>query len=142
MNEVAAQLVDSVFPHVWVRQWVISFPFSVRYVLAYKPQLVTGVLAIFTRIVSNWVVKHARRAGVHGKTGAITFGQRFGGAINLNVHLHSLFLDGVYFEDRRTLKFFRVPDTTDHEIAVLFQRIRDRVVRYLTKKGYSDGGTS
>lgn len=40
MNEVAAHLVDSVIPHVSVRQWVISFPFSVRYVLAYKPDLI------------------------------------------------------------------------------------------------------
>ena len=63
MNEVAAHLVDSVIPHVPIRQWVISFPFSVRYVLAYKPQLVTGVLSIFTRIVSNSIVKRARREG-------------------------------------------------------------------------------
>ncbi len=137
MNEVAAHLVDSVIPHVSVRQWVISFPFSVRYVLAYKPQLVTGVLAIFARIVSNSIVKRARREGVQGKTGAITFVQRFGGAINANVHFHSLFLDGVYVEDRGKMKFFQVMDPTDDEIAVLVQRIRDRVVRYLTKKGFS-----
>jgi len=137
MNEVASHLVESVIPHSPVRQWVISFPFSVRYALAYKPQLVTGVCAIFVRIVSNWVVKRARAAGVTGKTGAITFVQRFGGAINLNVHLHSLFLDGVYYEDRGKLKFHPVPDPTDDEIAVLVKRIRDRVVRYLTKKGYS-----
>jgi hypothetical protein len=127
MNEVAAHLVDSVIPHVPIRQWVISFPFSVRYVLAYKPQLVTGVLSIFMRIVSNWIVRRARREGVHGKTGAITFVQRFGGAVNLNVHLHSLFLDGVYREDRGKLKFVPVMDPTDDEIAVLVQRIRDRV---------------
>lgn len=137
MNEVAAHLVESVLPLAPIRQWVISFPFSVRYVLAYKPQLVTGVLSIFIRIISNWIVRRARREGVHGKTGAVTFVQRFGGAINLNVHLHSLFLDGVFREDRGKLKFFRVPDPTDDEIAVLVKRIRDRVVRYLTKKGFS-----
>ncbi len=136
MNEVAAHLVDSVIPHVPIRQWVISFPFSVRYVLAYKPQLVTGVLAIFNRIVSNSIMKRARLAGVHGKTGAITFVQRFGGAINLNVHLHSLFLDGVYFDTKGKLKFFCVQQPTNNEVAVLVQRIRDRVIRYLTKKGY------
>lgn len=137
MNEVAAHLVDSVIPHVPVRQWVLSFPFSVRYVLAYKPQLVTGVLAIFTRIVSNWIVKCARRCGVEGKTGAITFVQRFGGAVNLNVHLHSLLLDGVYFDDDGEQKFFPIPGPTDHDVAVLVQRIRNRVVRYLSKRGYT-----
>jgi hypothetical protein len=29
----------------------------------------------------------------------VTFVQRFGGAINLNIHLHSLILDGVYYVD-------------------------------------------
>ncbi len=52
------------------------------------------------------------------------------------MHLHSLFLDGVYFEDRGKLKFSRNPDPTDADIAVLVQRIRDRVIRYLTKKGF------
>ena len=45
MNEVSHHLVDAVFPHVSVRQWVISFPFSVRYALAYNPLLVTKVLS-------------------------------------------------------------------------------------------------
>lgn len=137
MNEVAAHLVESVIPRVPIRRWVISFPFSVRYVLAYKPQLVTGVLAIFNRIVSNFIVKRARRQGVKGKTGAITFVQRFGGAINLNVHMHSLFLDGVFFEVHGKLKFLQTLEPTDNEIAVLVKRIRDRVVRYLTKKGFA-----
>jgi hypothetical protein len=29
---------------------------------------------------------------------AVTLIQRFGGALNLNIHLHMLFLDGVYVE--------------------------------------------
>jgi hypothetical protein len=137
MNEVAAHLVESVIPEVPVRQWVMSFPFSVRYVLAYNPKLVTGVLSVFIRIVSNWIVKRARRCGVEGKTGAITFVQRFGGAVNLNVHLHSLLLDGVYFDDNGELKFFPIPGPTDHDVAVLVQRIRNRIVRYLSKRGYT-----
>ncbi len=137
MNEVAAHLVESVIPHETVRQWVMSFPFSVRYALAYNPKLVTGTLAIFVRTISNWIVKRARRSGIEGKTGAITFVQRFGGAINLNVHLHSLFLDGVYYEDNGEQKFFRIPGPTDREVAVLVQRIRNRVVRYLSKRGYT-----
>ncbi len=137
MNEVAAHLVESVIPHEAIRQWVISFPFSVRYALAYNPKLVTGVLSIFVRIISNWIVKRARREGVSGKTGAITFVQRFGGAINLNVHLHSLFLDGVYYEDGGRTKFFRTFAPTDQDVAVLVKRIRDRIVRYLEKRGYN-----
>jgi len=32
------------------------------------------------------------------QTGAVTLIQRFGGALNLNVHFHMLCLDGVYIE--------------------------------------------
>ena len=137
MNEVAAHLVESVIPHKAIRQYVMSFPFSVRYLLAYNPKLVTGVLSVFIRIVSNWIVKRARCCGVDGKTGAITFVQRFGGAVNLNVHLHSIFLDGVYYESEEGLKFFQTPGPTDRDVAVLVRRIRDRVVRYLSKRGYT-----
>src|SRR2546427_9008335 len=34
MADTAAHLVDSVFPHVPVRQWVLSLPFALRYRLA------------------------------------------------------------------------------------------------------------
>lgn len=49
-----------------------------------RPELITKVLAIFMRIVSNWYVKAARKRGIVGKTGAVTFVQKFGGAINAN----------------------------------------------------------
>ena len=78
MNEVSHALVDRVFPFTPVRQWVISFPFSVRYALAYNPLLVTKVLSIFMRIVSSYYVKAARKKGIIGKTGAVTFVQRAG----------------------------------------------------------------
>jgi len=32
-------------------------------------------------------------------TGAVTLIQRFGSALNLNIHFHMLFLDGVYTSD-------------------------------------------
>ena len=41
-------------------------------------------------------------------TGAVTLIQRFGSALNLNIHFHMLFLDGVYTEytdDARLPKF-------------------------------------
>ncbi len=32
------------------------------------------------------------------RTGAVTLIQRFGAALNLNIHFHMLFLDGVYVD--------------------------------------------
>lgn len=135
MNEVAMHLVDRVFPHVPVRQWVLSFPFSVRYALAYNPALVSKILAIYIRIVSNWYEKAARRNGITGKTAAVTFIQRFGGAINLNVHFHSLFLDGVFTTKNGKLEFVPVFPPTNKEIVNLVRRMNLRIARCLEKRG-------
>lgn len=136
MNEVASHLVDSVLPHVAIRQWVLSLPFSVRYLLSYNPLLVTKVLSIFMRVVSNWYEKAGRKNGVVGKTGAITFVQRSGSAANLNVHYHSLFVDGVYAIKNDKPVFIPVFPPSDDEIAVLVHRINVRVRRFLERRGF------
>jgi hypothetical protein len=41
MAESAALLVDEVFPHKPVRQWVLRFPFQLRFLFASRP-LITG----------------------------------------------------------------------------------------------------
>ena len=61
MAEASAHLVDHVFPKVPVRQWVISFPWRLRYLLALDPSLCRDVRKIFghrkfkhpTRCTSN-----------------------------------------------------------------------------------------
>jgi len=45
MAETAALLSDEVFPDVPLRQWVISFPFPLRYLFAAHPQAMAKVLA-------------------------------------------------------------------------------------------------
>jgi len=55
---------------------------------------------------------------MHGATGAVTLIQRFGSALNLNIHFHILFLDGVYvYRDNRPPRFQRVkaPDKSELE---------------------------
>lgn len=137
MNEVAMHLVEQVFPNVPVRQFVLSFPFSVRYLLAYNPLLVTKILGIYLRVITNWYTKAARRNGYEGKTAAITFIQRFGSAINLNVHFHALLIDGVYIVENGEPNFIPVFPPTDEEMMTLVARINLRVTRFLYKKGYA-----
>ena len=79
----------------------------------------TKVLAIYIRVISNWYEKAARRNGISGKTAAVTFVQRFGGAINLNVHFHSLFLDGIFTEKNGKPHFVPVFPPTNEEIVTL-----------------------
>jgi len=57
------------------------------------------VLGIVTRTLSTHL---AHQAGFRKKdafTGAVTLIQRFGSALNLNIHFHRLFLDEVYVSD-------------------------------------------
>ena len=97
MADTAAQLVERVLPQVPVRQWVLSLPFDLRYRLAYDAALTSAVLDLFVRTVFASLRRRARRQRVvvRGQCGAVTFVQRFGDALNLNVHFHSLVLDGV-----------------------------------------------
>jgi ABC-type hemin transport system substrate-binding protein len=47
------------------------------------------------RAISTFVIRHSGRTVASGaRTGAVALIQRFGSALNLNVHLHMLFLDG------------------------------------------------
>jgi hypothetical protein len=95
MSATAAHLVDRVFPRVPVRQWVLSLPYALRYRLAYDAHMVGDVLAIFTKTVFASLIRRAREFGAVQKAqcGAVTFIQRFGSALNLNLHLHMLALD-------------------------------------------------
>ena len=42
MVESAAHLADNVVPESPVRQWVLTFPFPLRFLLAAEPQALTG----------------------------------------------------------------------------------------------------
>jgi hypothetical protein len=80
-----------------VRAWVLTFPFPLRFLSANHPQALTAVLAVVQRAISTFVIRHAGLAVSCGaRTGAVTLIQRFGSALNLNPHLHMLFLDGAY----------------------------------------------
>jgi hypothetical protein len=94
MSDMAAHLTDDVLPSVPVRQWVLSFPWRVRFLLAYDPELAKEVRRVFLRTVLRFVEKRSAPAGA--KSGAVNFVQRFGSALNLNVHFHALVLDGAY----------------------------------------------
>lgn len=84
MTELAAHLVDRVIPDGPVRQWVLSLPWPVRYLLAFDAALGRDVLAVFIRVVFGWLRRTAAREGVRdGQCGAVTVIQRFGGSLNL-----------------------------------------------------------
>jgi hypothetical protein len=126
MSDTAAHLVDQVLPRVPIRQWVLTVPHGLRYKMAFDPTLTGRVLHLFARAVSAWLRRRARRVGIAGvlKTGAVTMIQRFDSALGLNVHFHSLFLDGVYARERSgRIGFHPVPAPTDQDVASVVERL-------------------
>jgi len=85
MAETAALLVDDVLPYKPIRQWVLSFPYPLRFLLAYNPQVISNVLGIVNRAISSYLIKKAGLNKATAQTGAVTLIQRFGSALNLNL---------------------------------------------------------
>jgi len=85
MAESAALLVDEVLPRQPMRQWVLSFPFQLRFLFASRPEIMGRVLGIVYRVIATHLVKKAGDTHTTARTGAVTLIQRFGGVLNLNV---------------------------------------------------------
>jgi hypothetical protein len=117
MAERAAHLVDQVLPDVPVRQWVLSLPHRLRYLLAWDHDLCRAVAAAFAQAVFRQLRDRARHAGIRdGRAGGVIVIQRFGGALNLNLHFHALILDGVFAPiDGGALAFHALAQRDDGE---------------------------
>jgi len=137
MADSAALLVDEVLPHQPMRQWVLSVPFPLRFLFASNPNAMTGALGIVNRAISTHLAHKAGFTKTMAQTGAVTLIQRFGSALNLNVHFHMLFLDGVFIDSRHggNQCFRRAKAPTNDELAKLMHTIAHRVGRYLEHKG-------
>ena len=144
MADTSAWLVDEVLPEVPVRQWVLSVPWPVRFALARDAKLLTKALGIFVGELFRDLRRRigaskARRPGIpnrRGDCGAVTGVQRFGGALNLNVHFHTIVLDGVYVRGRDGETVFRAaPRLTEEDVARVLGRVRTRIDGMLRKAG-------
>jgi hypothetical protein len=140
MAETAALLADELLPRVAYRQWVLTVPHRVRYLLARQPELVTLVLGCFLRVVQGHLRRRAPRAGFSGgAAGAVTFVQRFGDALNLHVHFHALLPDGVWTEADGALDFRPVSAPMDGEVERACATVGRRVTRLLQRRGLLEG---
>lgn len=139
MNDEAAHLVDQVLPQFVYRQWVISFPYKLRFMMAYNSKLTNQILSIFISVISSYQKKKARQNGIkNAKPGVITCIQRFGSALNLNVHFHSLFADGVFYKSGDNFEYYRLPEATHKELLELALKIYNRVTNLIERLGLND----
>ena len=136
MAESAALLVDEVFPARPVRQWVLSVPWQLRLLFANDPGVMGAALGVVHRCITSHLITKAGLSVKDARTGAVTLIQRFGGALNLNVHFHMLFLDGVYVKrPDGTLRFRRIGAPTSAELDALTRIIAHRIGRLLERRG-------
>ena len=136
MAETLALLADEVLPALPLRQWVVSFPFALRFLFASRPDALAKALEVIHRLLATHLAHQAGFRCQEAVTGTVTLVQRFGSALNLNIHLHMLCLDGVYApRPDGGLRFARVKAPAREELEHLVQQIAERVGRALERMG-------
>jgi hypothetical protein len=128
MCNTAAHIVDRVIASVPVRQWVLSLPFDVRARAAYDARFLTEIIRAFASALRDRHRTWARSIALEdAEFAAITFVQRFGSSLNLNVHLHVVVVDGVFSRDGDELAFTAASPPTRVEMMAILRTVRARV---------------
>ncbi|HVW99070.1 MAG TPA: transposase, partial [Candidatus Babeliaceae bacterium] len=145
MIESAALLVDDILTRQPYRQWVLSVPYPLRFLFANQPVVLNSVLKIVHRTIETYLIKKAGFNKKKARTGAVTYIQRFGSALNLNLHpanstgqvFHMLFLGGVFVEDaNQKQRFVTISQPKSEEIVHLTHQLSLRVARHLERIGF------
>jgi hypothetical protein len=111
-------------PEVRTRQCVLSFPFQLRWALAFHHELVKALARLTYAEIARRYLRLAREEGVVSPRGGAFFViQRCGSDLRLNVHLHALFVDGAFGDDDA---FFTVPAPRPREVEAILARIVTR----------------
>jgi hypothetical protein len=141
-NASSARWVDGLFPFQRVRQWVLTVPWSRRWLFARRHDLARGVLRLTLEEVRRGMPTN--QCGLpDGQTGAVTVVQRFGSALNLNVHFHILAVDGVYAPESDGKPTFRTaPAPTTGDVEALIERIATRCESWLDRQGFGAEGSA
>ncbi|MFN0061334.1 MAG: transposase [Myxococcaceae bacterium] len=135
----AAHLVDGVLPQVPYRQWTFSFPWAVRFALARDVKLLSSVLTLCLRGLFAFQRRRAKKLGVRGgHSGAVTFVQRFGSALQLTPHFHVVAPDGVFTEEGGEVRFAALPAPSQEEVEGLLRNVVRKVGRRLGTAGCAE----
>jgi len=142
MADTAAHLVESVLPEVPIRQWVLTLPYPLRLPCAWDAKLTSAVLRAFLRSV--FADQRRRAKEIHGirngQCAAVTFIQRFGSALNLTPHFHSLVLDGVYAGPAHSPgRFLPLPPPETEDVARVMAGTSRRLMRLVEGRRQSAG---
>jgi hypothetical protein len=102
------------------------------WLFAAQPQWLSRVLGVVIRTLSTALLKRAGLRHCDGaRTGMVTYVQRFGSKLNLNVHLHVLALDGGYSFEHSKARFHRAGALHPEQLQALLSTVITRVTRTL-----------
>ncbi len=136
-SETAVHLIENVLPRVACRQWVITFPHALRFWMAASRKLTNMVHRLVAARIVHCYIHAAEERGIKDpQAGGVTFLQRFGSALNLNVHYHSIAMNGVFSTSGPAPVFHQLRGPTDEELADIVQTVADDVIQALREKGY------
>jgi hypothetical protein len=142
MAQTAAHLVEGVLPWVPTRQWVVSVPMPLRSWMASSRDLMAQMHTIIRTTIAQFYVNQVVKRDIERhkvQPGSVSFVQRFGSSMHLNLHFHIVFLEGVYLDrSDQGLKprFVKAEPPSDADIAMVLQKISLRVIRTLRHLGY------
>ena len=140
MANTAAAIVDRVLPDVPVRQYVLSLPYELRRLAAFKADVLTALGRIFVETIFASYRAAAKRTGLKdAQCGAVSFVQRFGSSLNLNVHYHVVVLNGVFTREPEAGGVFHPsPPPTHDELDQIVRRVQKRAQAWLRRHGHLD----
>ena len=100
--------------------------------------VVLGVVAPSVQL--GFLRRLVRDTGVaDGRSGAVAILQRFGGALNLNVHIHSLVVDGVFAKDGESVSFHPCPSLDAANVDEVLATVEAYVQALLAGNGADAG---
>jgi hypothetical protein len=114
--------LEEVLPRVGYRQWTLTLPRPLRWVVRKQPGVVREVERRLVRAVWRWQRAQAMRLGVTApmQGGAVGFLQLFGSALQLTPHLHVLLPEGQWTDDGQ---WVALPPPDDEAVEAVLHRL-------------------
>jgi hypothetical protein len=136
MEDGTAHLLDYVLPGALpYRQVVVSLPFEVRGLLAFRPNLLNTVFRLVNDAALRWLERRGQPS-LGGRAAGVAVLQRAGGALNIHPHFHLLLADGLFVEGPDgTVAFHPLPTPSLAEVAQLAGTVHRRLVTLLRRRG-------
>jgi len=137
MTETTIHLIDNVLPEVPYRQWVVTFPHSLRFWMSTSRVLTGAVHKLVVKKITGYYEKLARERGIKGaQAGGVTFVQRFGSALNLNIHYHIITTDGVFSDVSGSPQFFQLHGPSNDDVANIVEAVAEAVIDLLRQRHF------